>query len=134
MRCLIFGLLVHGLARRSMDISANNWYQSFTHGLLARPEAAQRLTWWNAYGSTVYSSGARAEHSAAQGKIKRYKHLVEAVGELFFPLGFFHFGRVLCERLYLIEAHSGRGQRKWVLGPYWASRHAGSPGGHYCPL
>jgi hypothetical protein len=32
--------------------SATNWYQSFTHGLLARPEAAQRLTWWNAYGST----------------------------------------------------------------------------------
>jgi hypothetical protein len=31
-----------------MDISATNWYQSFTHGLLARPEAAQRLTWWNA--------------------------------------------------------------------------------------
>ena len=31
-----------------MDISATNWYQSFTHGLLARPEATQRLTWWNA--------------------------------------------------------------------------------------
>ena len=52
MRCLISGLLVHGLARRSMDISATNWYQSSTHGLLARPVAAQRLTWWNAYGST----------------------------------------------------------------------------------
>ena len=42
MRCLISGLLVHGLARRSMDISATNWYQSFTYGLLARPEAAER--------------------------------------------------------------------------------------------
>ena len=52
MRCLISGLLLHGLARRSMDISATNWYQSSTHGLLARPEAAQRLTWWNAYGPT----------------------------------------------------------------------------------
>jgi hypothetical protein len=49
MRCLILGLLLHGLARRSMDINATNWYQSFTHDLLARPEAAQRLTWWNAY-------------------------------------------------------------------------------------
>ncbi len=43
------GLLVHGLARRSM---ANNWYQSFTHGLLAHPLAAQQLMLWNAYGST----------------------------------------------------------------------------------
>ena len=41
---------------------------------------------------SVYGSGARAEHSAAQGKIKRYKHLVEAVGELFFPLVFFTSG------------------------------------------
>jgi hypothetical protein len=31
MRCLISGLLgVHGLARRSMDTSATNWYQSST--------------------------------------------------------------------------------------------------------
>ena len=41
---------------------------------------------------SVYGSGARAEHSAAQSKIKRYKHLVEAVGELFFPLVFFTSG------------------------------------------
>ena len=41
---------------------------------------------------SVYGSGARAEHYAAQGKIKRYKHLVEAVGELFFPLVFFTSG------------------------------------------
>jgi hypothetical protein len=53
MRCLILGLLVHGPVRRSMDISAINWYQSFTHGLLARPEAAQLLTGWNVYGSTT---------------------------------------------------------------------------------
>jgi hypothetical protein len=52
MRCLFSGLLVHGLAPRSMDISATNWCLSFTHGLLARPVAAQRLTWWNAYGPT----------------------------------------------------------------------------------
>jgi hypothetical protein len=41
---------------------------------------------------SVYGSGARAEQSAAQGKVKRYKHLVEAVGELFFPLVFFTSG------------------------------------------
>ena len=40
MQCLISGLLGHGPARRSMDISATTWHQSFTHGLLARPEAA----------------------------------------------------------------------------------------------
>ncbi len=38
---------------------------------------------------SVYGSGTRAEQS---GKIKWYKHLVEAVGELFFPLVFFTSG------------------------------------------
>jgi hypothetical protein len=41
---------------------------------------------------SVYKLGKRAEHSAARGKYKKYKQLVEEVGEVFVPLVFFTSG------------------------------------------
>jgi hypothetical protein len=66
---------------------------------------------------SVYGSGERVERSAAQGKYKRYKQLVEAVGEVFIPLVFFTSGAYSAEVSLLLKRIRDAGQENGSSDP-----------------
>jgi hypothetical protein len=79
---------------------------------------------------SVHGSGARAEQSAAQGKVKRYKYLVEAVGELFFPFVFFTSGAYSVSVSILLKRIRDAGEENGSSDPVGHQEKRD----HYCPL